>query len=185
MKNIRLFSLLISISISLLSVGEKSIAAPKSIARLKNGSYLACVKKKQPNFYDESQACFSFIKQKDRIVGGYEVSQEGPIVCVIGTVKNNIINGSAYDDSVNSAANGVVFNDLDNLRRNLPKSKPIALTTHLQVANGKLNIIRVGDRVKTNPFDFQAKITYKNAKLDLNQFQYIATLKKENYECSK
>jgi hypothetical protein len=185
MKNIRLFSLLISISISLLSVGEKSIAAPKSIARLKNGNYLACIKKKQPNFYDESQTCFSFSKHNDRIAGGYEVSQEGPIVCVIGTVKNNIINGSASDDSVNSAANGVVFNDIEDLRRELPKSELIYLATYLQVADGKLDVIRVGNNVKTNPLDFEAKITYKRAKLNLSKFQYITTLKSESYGCSK
>jgi hypothetical protein len=185
MKNSSLLLLLISVLISLFSVSERSIAAPKSIARLKNGNYLACIKKKNSNFYDESQTCFSFSKQNDRIAGGYEVSQEGPVVCVIGTVQNNMVNGFAYDDSVNSAANGVVFSDIENLRRELPKSKLIYLATYLQVADGKLDVIKVGNNVKTNPFDFEAKITYKRAKLNLNKFQYITTLKKESYGCSK
>jgi hypothetical protein len=183
MKNTALLLLLISGSIFSLSVSEESISAPNGIARLKNGKYLACVNKKQPNIYDESQTCFSFGKQGNRITGGYEVSQEGPIVCVTGTVKNNVITGSAYDDSINSAANGVTFNDIEDVRRNLPKSKPIYLATYLQVADGKLSVLKVGKNVKTKPLDFEAKITYGRAKLDLSKFQYISRLRNEVYDC--
>jgi hypothetical protein len=183
MKNTALLLLLIAGSIFSLSVSEESISAPNGIARLKNGKYLACVNKKQPNIYDESQTCFSFGKQGNRITGGYEVSQEGPIVCVTGTVKNNVIIGSAYDDSINSAANGVTFNDIEDVRRNLPKSKPIYLATYLQVADGKLSVLKVGKNVKTKPLDFEAKITYGRAKLDLSKFQYISRLRNEVYDC--
>jgi hypothetical protein len=185
-KNITAFILCLATSITSLSVTEKSIAAPNTIARLKNGKYLACVKKKQPDVYDESQTCFEFVKQGTNIKGGYEVSQEGPVVCVIGTIKRNTITGSVYDDSVSSAANGVPFDGIEELRSKLPTSKPTDLTTHLQVAEGKLEILKVGKDIKNNPFDFSGKITYKKAMLNTSKFQYISSVKKINYaDCLK
>jgi hypothetical protein len=180
-KNITAIILCLASSITgLLSVTETSIAAPRSIARLGNGKYLACIKKKQPDVYDESQTCFEFIKQGSNIKGGYEVSQEGPVVCVIGTIKRNIITGSVHDDSVSSPANGVPFDGVEELRSKLPTSAPTALTTHLQVAEGKLEILKVGKDIKNNPYDFSGKITYKKAVLNLNEFKYISSIKKIN-----
>jgi hypothetical protein len=177
-KNITIIVLCLAASITSLLVTERSIAAPNAIARLKNGKYLACVKKKQPDVYDESQTCFEFVKQGTNIKGGYEVSQEGPVVCVIGTIRRNILTGFVYDDSVSSAANGVPFEEVEELRSKLPTSTPTALTTHLQVAEGKLEILKVGKDIKTNPFDFSGKITYKKAMLNLTKFQYISSIKK-------
>ena len=186
MKNITAIMLCLAASISLLSVTERSIAAPNAIARLKNGKYLACIKKKQPDVYDESQTCFEFSKQGTNIKGGYDVSAEGPFVCVVGTIKRNIITGSVYDNSVSSAANGVPFEEVEELRSKLPTSKLTALTTHLQVAEGKLEILNVGKDIKTNPFDFSGKITYKKAVLNLSGFKYISSIKKISYaDCLK
>jgi hypothetical protein len=185
-KNITALILCLATSITSLLVTEKSIAAPNAISRLKNGKYLACVKKKQPEVYDESQTCFEFVKQGTNIKGGYEVSQEGPVVCVIGTIKRNILTGSVYDDSVSSAANGVPFDGVEELRSKLPTSKLTDLTTHLKVAEGKLEILNVGKDIKTNPFDFSGKITYKKAMLNLSEFRYISSLKKASYnDCMK
>jgi hypothetical protein len=185
-KNITAIILCLATSTTSLSVTEISIAAPKSIARLGNGKYLACTKKKQPDVYDESQTCFEFTKQGSNIKGGYEVSQEGPVVCVSGTIKRNIITGSVYDNSVSSAANGVPFDGVEELRSKLPTSTPTALTTHLQVGEGKLEILKVGKDIKDNPYDFSGKITYKKAVLNLNKFQYVSSIKKINYsDCLK
>jgi hypothetical protein len=174
-KNIAATILCLATSITSLSVTKTSNAAPKSIARLGNGKYLACVKKKQPDVYDESQTCFEFIKQGRNIKGGYEVTQEGPVVCVVGTIKRNIITGSVYDDSVSSAANGVPFDGIEELRSKLPTSTPTPLTTHLQVAEGKLEISKVG-----------GQITYRKAVLNLNEFKYISSIKKINFtDCLK
>jgi hypothetical protein len=185
-KNITAIIVCLAASITSLSVTERSIAAPNTIARLKSGKYLACTKKKQPDVYDESQTCFEFVKQGTNIKGGYEVSQEGPVVCVSGTIKRNILTGSVFDDSVSSAANGVPFDGVEELRSKLPKSKPTDLTTHLQVAEGKLEILKVGKDIKENPFDFSGKITYKKARLNLSDFQYISSVKKISYaDCLK
>jgi hypothetical protein len=186
-KNIAAIILCLSASISSLSIAEKSIAGSNAIARLKNGKYLACIKKKQPNVYDESQTCFEFIKQGTNIKGGYEVSQEGPVVCVSGTIKRNILTGSVYDDSLNSPANGVPFSELTEFRRNLPTSKSIALGgNELQVAEGKLDILQVGKNIKTNPSDYKARVTYKKATLNLSKFQYISAIKKiSDADCLK
>jgi hypothetical protein len=184
-KNIILWLLFLCISISFLSASERSIASPKTIAKLKNGKYSACVNQKRSNFYDESQTCFSFLKQGNNIKGGYEVTQEGPVVCVKGTITNNIITGSVSDDSINSAYNGVEISELEELRSKLPKSKLIPLTTYLQVAEGRLDILKVGDKIKTNPHDFYARVTYAKARLDLDKFKYISPLKGGLSECSK
>jgi hypothetical protein len=179
-KNITAIIFCLATSITSLSVAETSIAAPKSIARLANGKYVTCIKKKQPDVYDESQTCFEFIKQGSNIKGGYEVTQEGPVVCVVGTIKRNIITGSVYDDSVSSAANGVPFDGVEELRSKLPTSTPTDLTTHLRVAEGKLEILKVGKDIKDNPYDFFGKITYKKAVLNLNEFKYISSIKNIN-----
>jgi hypothetical protein len=185
-KNITAIILCLAASITSLSVTERSIAAPNAIARLRNGKYLACIKKKQPDVYDESQTCFEFIKQGSNIKGGYELSQEGPVVCVIGSIKRNILTGSVYDDSVSSPANGVPFDEVEELRNKLPTSKLTELTTHLQVAEGKLEIIKVGKDIQNNPYDFSGKITYKKAMLNLTKFQYISSIKKINHsDCWK
>jgi hypothetical protein len=185
-KNITAIILCLATSTTSLSVTEISIAAPKSIARLANGKYVTCIKKKQPDVYDESQTCFEFIKQGTKIKGGYEVTQEGPVVCIIGTIKRNIITGSVYDNSVSSAANGVPFDGVEELRSKLPTSTPTALTNHLQVAEGKLEILKVGKDIKDNPYDFSGKITYKKAVLNLNEFKYTSSIKKVNFsDCLK
>ncbi len=193
-KNITTTVLCLAASISSLSIAERSlaeplqrrIAAPNSIARLKNGKYLACTKKKQPDVYDESQTCFEFVKQGTNIKGGYEVTQEGPVVCIIGTIKRNILTGSVDDNSVSSAANGVPFDEVEELRNKLPTSTPTVLTSHLQVAEGKLEILKVGKDIKDNPFDFSGKITYKKATLNVSNFQYISAVKKISYtDCLK
>jgi hypothetical protein len=186
LKNITAIILCLSASISSLSIAERSIAAPNSIARLKNGKYLACIKKKQPDTYDESQTCFEFVKQGTNIKGGYELTQEGPVVCMVGTIRRNIITGSVYDRSVSSPANGVPFDEVEELRSKLPTSTPTALTTHLQVAAGKLEILKVGKEIETNPFDYSGKITYKKATLNVSKFQYISSVKKISYaDCLK
>jgi hypothetical protein len=184
-KNITAIIFYLVASITSLPSGEASIAAPKSIASLKNGKYLACIKKKRPNFFDGSQICFEFIKQGTNIKGDY-FGPEGPGVCVIGTIKRNILTGSAYDDEISSVGYGVSFDGVEELRRNLPKSKPIELMTHLQAAEGKLEIIKVGKDIKTNPHDFSGKITYKKATLNLSDFKYISSIKKiDSNDCVK
>jgi hypothetical protein len=185
-KNITSTILCLATFTTSLLFADLSIAAPRSIARLGNGKYLVCVKKKQPDVYDESQTCFEFIKQGRNIKGGYEVTQEGPVVCVVGTIKRNIITGSVYDDSVSSAANGVPFDGIEELRSKLPTSTPTPLTTHLQVAEGKLEISKVGKDIKNNPYDFSGQITYRKAVLNLNEFKYISSIKKINFtDCLK
>lgn len=185
MKNITTFILCLAASITSLSVTERSIAAPNAIARLKNGKYLACSKKQQPNIYDESQICFEFFKQGINIKGIY-IPPEGAVLCIVGTIKRNIITGSVYDDSLDSPANGVPFSELEELRRNLPTSKSIDLTTDLQVAEGKLEIFKVGKNIKTNPFDFSGRVTYKKATLNLSKFQYISSTRKmSSTDCLK
>ncbi len=185
MKNIVLALLLLSSSICSLSIAQRSIAVPRNIARLKDGKYTACTKIKQPKIYDESQTCFSFIKRGRTIKGGYEVTQEGPVICVVGTTKNNLITGSAYSDDMNSASHGVPLSAIDRVRRKLPKSKFIEMTTHLKVAQGKISPIKVGDSIKTNPYDYEARIAYKKATLNLNEFQYIYAFKSSDDDCLK
>jgi hypothetical protein len=176
-KNILLALLLLSSSIGSLSIAERSMAVPRNIARLKDGRYTACTKIRQPKIYDESQTCFDFIKKGRKIKGGYEVTQEGPVICVIGTIKNNLITGSAYSDDVNSASHGFPLPEIEQVRRKLPKSKFIGMTIHLKVAQGNLGKIKVGEQIKTNPYDYEARIAYKKAILNLNEFQYISPLK--------
>ncbi len=185
MKNIVLALLLLSSSIGSLSIAERSIAVPKNIARLKDGRYTACTKIKQPKIYDESQTCFSFIKKGKRIKGGYEVTQEGPVICIVGTAKNNLITGSAYSDDVNSASHGVPLSEIEQVRRKLPKSKFIEMTTHLKVAKGNIGSIKVGDSIKTNPYDYEARIAYTKATLNLNEFEYIYAIKSVDDDCVK
>jgi hypothetical protein len=185
-KNILLALLLLSSSIGSLSIAERSIAVPRNISRLKDGRYTACTKIRQPKVYDESQTCFDFIKKGRKIKGGYEVTQEGPVICVIGTIKNNLITGSAYSDDVNSASHGFPLSDLEQVRRKLPKSKFIGMTTHLKVAQGNLGKIKVGEQIKNNPYDYEARIIYKRSILNLNQFQYISPLKSsDDDDCLK
>ena len=185
MKNLVLALLVLSSSIGSLLIAQTSIAVPKNIARLKDGRYTACTKIKQPQVYDESQTCFSFSKKGKRIKGGYEVTQEGPVICVIGTTKNNLITGSAYSDDINSASHGVPFSRIEQVRKELPKAKFIEMTSHLKVAQGSLSQIKVGDSIKTNPYDYEAKIAYKKASLNLNEFQYIYPLKSVDDDCLK
>jgi hypothetical protein len=184
-RNIVLALLILSSSIGSLSIAEKSVAVPRNIAKLKDGKYTACTKLKQPKIYDESQTCFSFIKKGRKIKGGYEVTQEGPVICVIGTAKNNLITGSAYSDAVNSASHGVPLSEIERIRSKLPKSKFIGMTSHLKVAQGNLGKIKVGDRIKNDPHDYQARIAYKKASLNLNEFQYIYALRSSDRDCLK
>jgi hypothetical protein len=184
-KNIVLALLLVTSSIYSLSIAEISIAVPRNIARLKDGKYTACTKIKQPNIYDESQTCFSFIKKGRRIKGGYEVTQEGPVICVVGTARNNLITGSAYSDDINSASHGVPLPEIEQVRSKLPKSKFIEMTTHLKVALGNLGSVKVGDSVKNNPYDYEARISYRKAALNLNEFQYIYAMKSVDDDCVK
>ncbi len=185
MKNIVLALLLLSASIGSLSIAEKSIAVPRNIAKLKDGRYTACTKIKQPNIYDESQTCFSFIKKGRKIKGGYEITQEGPVICVTGTAKNNLITGSAYSDDINSASHGVPISEIDQVRRRLPKSKFIEMTNHLKIAQGELSPVKIGDSIKNNPYDYEARIAYKKASLNLNEFQYIYAIKSVDDDCLK
>jgi hypothetical protein len=182
-KNITAIIFCLAASISSLSIAERSIAAPNAIARLKNGKYLTCIKKYQPNVYDESQRCFEFFKQGSKIKGSYELSPEGPDVCITGTIIRNIITGSAYDNSLNSPANGVPFSELEELRLNLPTAKLTALDIHnyLQVAEGQLEISKVSKDIKTNPYNYSARVTYKKAKLDLGGLQYISSIEKISF----
>jgi hypothetical protein len=184
-KNLVLALLLLSSSIGSLSIAQISIAVPRNIARLKDGRYTACTKIKQPQVYDESQTCFSFSKQGKRIRGGYEVTQEGPVICVVGTAKNNLITGSAYSDDVNSASHGVPLSEIEQVRSKLPKSKFIEMTSHLKVARGNLSSIKVGDGIKNNPHDYEARIAYRKAALNLNEFQYIYAMKSVDDDCLK
>jgi hypothetical protein len=184
-KNLVLALLLLSSSIGSFSIAERSIAAPNNISKLKDGKYSACIKLEQPTVDDESQTCFLFIKQGSKIKGAYEITQKGPVICVMGTVRNNLITGSAYYDTINAASPfGVPIDRIEEIRRELPKSKLVELLPSLKVAQGNLSPIKIGENIKTNPRDYQAKITYKKATVDLIKFSYVSAVSRDS-ECLK
>jgi hypothetical protein len=164
------------------------IAKPVNIASLKNGKHSICINKERRDLKDEGQRCFSFVKQGDHIKGAYQFSMDRQAICIDGYLHNNLVTGSAEDRHFNREYNimysVLTLQELEEKRRDLPKSKPIAFDDYLQAARGKLAIIPVNDKNADRGYYYTAKITYAKIRLDLNNFQQISSHEHQLNECT-
>jgi hypothetical protein len=186
MNKIALFSLIKFISTFSSILTQISTADTNTIERLQDGKYIACTRQKPLDAHDFSKVCFSFMKQGKNIKGAYKISQpdgvsEDATACIAGVIKDRALIGYVY---FNSAKNGIGFEEIGKIRSELPRSQPIALTTNLQIAEGKIDIFSVGANIKTDPHNYSARVTYVKSRLDLTKFNYVSSLKSDIGECS-
>ena len=191
MDKLKLVSILLICNILLSSCGlcPKSIANSQqnnkknetNIENLTNGSYLFC-SDRHPNEdkIDAHRYCFTFTKTGKKIIGSYlyRAPKDTPVICVEGTVKDNLLNGFGYEN-IGPNSDPYTEEDFSYLNR-LPINNYLSFWDDVEHYQGGLNLkagrpslYKLSPPSEDKYASFWATIRYKNVQLDLRNFEQI------------
>ena len=152
-----------------------------NIENLPNGNYRYC---SDLNPYPEDEPdvhryCFTFTKTGNKVVGVYlyRVPKDTPSICIEGMVKGNLVNGLGYEN-IGPASKPYTEEDFSNLNE-LSPNPPLSYWDdelfqrglNLKVDNPSL--YELSSPSEDKYASYWATIRYKNAQLDLSNFEEI------------